>query len=769
MFQDTEPIDGNHLRIEMESSLSGTATEKSPHEETRKYVVIRGKRDEDGDEASRSAVDISEETSLTHVFHFLPVPAILVDQSQRIRFVNRAVAKISSDFRSILGNDISFLFPRQSDYLAVRGLLETIADHGQAQIRNGEIRIGNSRVSCHIFLGALSLADKQFTLFLIEDRASDRQASLLNEACKALVAVFPAGVAQFDLRVPIRCKSPLNELVSGVMNAELSNGNSEFADMHGFARLSELRGARLYEFVLLGSSLERTIHNWVEAGLPIHHTIVEDSLGEDRTVQIEVALAPTIKDEHISSFWMVKRNIEQIRQGKTALLEAESHFRTVIDQVSDLILTKSCDSRYSDANPAAERFLGQSQSAIVGRTPEEIWGTDAGSKIRTHDLRALEGKTSEHICTRCHGGISSTVHLVTTPVRRPDGKIIGLIDVGHRVPDQLQPTSSAPNRDGVRAARLPVSYSEAMRKTLETVWLAAKTEGIILITGETGAGKDFLARLIHDRSNRAAGPFLSINCAAVPLEVAESELFGHEAGAFTGASKRKKGLLELAEGGTLLMNEIGDLPLPLQAKLLTFLDTRSFSRVGGEKQISVDVRILAATNRDLAEDMATGVFRKDLFYRLNVLCVTVPSLRDRSEDLPALVDEILNEFSQRHNLPCPPQLDPSIMKALSDYHWPGNVRELRSVLERAVVMSGKREISLSCLGLQEASREWTLTAHFPDGKSLNDVLDEVKESLIQEALRRAKGKRKDAAALLGISRNSLKHHMRAQASRENRP
>lgn len=768
MSQDTELIDMTQL-LQGEHPLPGCATEKSLHDETRKYVVIKGKRGEDGIAAAQSPIEPLQETSLTHVFHLLPIPVILIDESYRIRFVNRAGETISSDFQNMLGKDISFLFPCQSDHLAVRGLLETIADHGQAQIPGGEILIGNVRLGCHIFLSSLSMADEHFTLFLIEDRTVHRQASLLDEACKTLVTVFPAGVAQFELRAPTPCKSPVHELASSIMNAQLTDGNSEFADMHGFALLSELRGARLYEFVFPGSSLERAIYDWVERGLPIHHTIAQGGLGTSETVQLEVVLAPTIRDKQVFSFWMVKRNVEQLRRDKTALLESEARFRTVIDQVNDLILTKGCDSQYTDANPAAERFLGRARSGIVGKTPEAIWGTESGSRIRMNDLRALEGKTSEHICTYYHGGISSTVHLVTAPVRDIDGKIIGLLDIGHRVPDQLQPSRVAQSGDSVRAARLPVCYSEAMRSTLGTVWVAAKTEGIILITGETGAGKDFLARLIHDRSNRATGPFLSINCAAVPLEVAESELFGHEAGAFTGATKRKKGLLELAEGGTLLMNEIGDLPLPLQAKLLTFLDTRSFSRVGGEKQISVDVRILAATNRDLAEDMAVGRFRKDLFYRLNVLCVTVPPLRDRSDDLPALIDEILNEFSQRHNLSCRPELDPSIMDALRDYHWPGNVRELRSVLERALVLSGKREISLSCLGLQEATEEWTLTTHFPDGESLNEVLDEVKESLIEEALRRAKGKRKDAAKLLGISRNSLKHHMRSKASRDNRP
>ena len=186
-----------------------------------------------------------------------------------------------------------------------------------------------------------------------------------------------------------------------------------------------------------------------------------------------------------------------------------------------------------------------------------------------------------------------------------------------------------------------------MKTTLEQVRRAAKTDSLVLFTGESGSGKDYLAEYLHRHSGRASGPYFTINCAAIAPDVADSELFGHEAGSFTGARGRKRGLLELAEGGTLLLNEVGELSSELQAKLLTFMDTQTFTRVGGETNIQVNIRIVAATNRDLEKDVESGRFRKDLFYRLNVFSVTVPSLRERMEDLPIMIDEILPALGRK--------------------------------------------------------------------------------------------------------------------------
>jgi DNA-binding NtrC family response regulator len=319
-------------------------------------------------------------------------------------------------------------------------------------------------------------------------------------------------------------------------------------------------------------------------------------------------------------------------------------------------------------------------------------------------------------------------------------------------------------KSGRGAPTLELRYpSQAMRSTLTQIRSVARTESIILILGESGSGKDFIAGYIHGHSSRSEGPFFSINCAAVAAELAESELFGHEPGAFTGAQGRKRGLLELAQSGTLLLNEIGELSLKLQAKLLTFLDTRSFTRVGGEREISVNARIIAATNRPLEKEVEKGRFRKDLYYRLNVFAITVPPLRQRLDDIPVLSEEILTQLSVETGLPKTSSIDPAAMKALMSYSWPGNVRELRNVIERALILSGNGPLKLASFALGQNNEDWLFPVSFPTDRSIHEVADDVKRSLINEALRRTGGSKNETARLLRISRFALAHQMKVLA------
>jgi DNA-binding NtrC family response regulator len=332
---------------------------------------------------------------------------------------------------------------------------------------------------------------------------------------------------------------------------------------------------------------------------------------------------------------------------------------------------------------------------------------------------------------------------------------VRLLRKSHRPPHTSPQTRRIP-------ARAKDAYpSEAMRSTLQKARQAAAGDSVVLLLGDSGTGKDYLARFIHNHSSRTDGPFFAINCAAVSPELAESELFGHEPGAFTGARGRKRGLLELAERGTLLLNEIGELAPALQAKLLTFLDTRSFTRVGGEVNISVDARLIAATNRDLEQEVAEGRFRKDLFYRLNVLTIRVPLLCERVPDIPILTREIIAQLVAEMDLSYTPEVDEASVKALCNYSWPGNVRELRNVVERSLMVSRGPIMTIAAVEPTEYRQDWSYRLHFPESGSLNDVLDETKRALIIEALRRSAGKRQAAASLLGISRNALFHHMKA--------
>jgi PAS domain S-box-containing protein len=617
-------------------------------------------------------------------------------------------------------------------------------------------------------MSAIEIKEKVLGLRSFEDQASQHEALSLNEKCKTLFSIFPAAIAQFRPLAPVSLNGPTDVLVSSIMNAQIVDGNGNFARMHGFTNLEDLRGKRLSKLVPHCGCLEQTLTAWIEHEFSTHSVIIDDALARDHQTQVELKLTAEIRDDLLVSFWIMKHGLKTLKPKESSFRNTEGQLRTVLNQVSELVLIQDLDSRYIDANTAAERILGLNRPDIIGKTPEDIWGTELGSEIKNYSVRALQGMISEHICTRHFHSISNAIHLVTTPVYDLDGNVIGALEIGHIVPDHLENPGRGKKTNPFRKPSLPVCNSEAMRKTLETALIAANTDAVVLILGETGAGKDFLASLIHDRSSRAARPLISINCASVPFHLAESELFGHEVGAFTGANKRKKGLLELAHGGTLLMNEIGDLPLLLQAKLLTFLDTKSFTRVGGEKQISVDVRILAATNRDLRNDVIRGLFRRDLFYRLNVITLSVPPLRERPEDLPALINEILVELAKQNKLPDVPDLDPSVLQLLKTYDWPGNVRELKSVLQRLLLFSPGDVIDADSLGLNRKNGERAFTTHFPSRQSLNELLDDLKHSLIEDALRRTGGRRKEAADLLGVTRNSLKHHMRGKSYRADR-
>ena len=371
----------------------------------------------------------------------------------------------------------------------------------------------------------------------------------------------------------------------------------------------------------------------------------------------------------------------------------------------------------------------------------------------------LQGESLEQEHTRTIRGVGATFLDIKVPMRDSRGKITGIIGISREITSRMRTQPEKP-------ALVHDYHAPAFRQTLRSARMAAETDSVILLIGESGAGKDYVARYIHRHSRRASGPFFSINCAAVAPELAESELFGYESGAFTGARGTKKGLLELAEGGTILLNEIGELSLMLQAKLLTFLDTRQFTRVGGVKVRSVSARLVAATNRDLAEEVQHKRFRHDLFYRLDVFTIEVPPLRDRVEDIPDLAKEIVEDLTESIGLESVPAIDARALKALVEYHWPGNVRELRNVLERALILCDKKRITIDDLNLQskmnagEPDRDWSFAVSFPEGETLNDVTYNVKRRLVVEALRRSNGNRNRTARLLGISIDSLKHYMR---------
>jgi DNA-binding NtrC family response regulator len=301
-----------------------------------------------------------------------------------------------------------------------------------------------------------------------------------------------------------------------------------------------------------------------------------------------------------------------------------------------------------------------------------------------------------------------------------------------------------------------VARGAKMQEVLATVERVATTNSTVLLGGESGVGKDLIAHVIHQKSRRASGPFVKINSTAIPENLLESELFGYEKGAFTGAIGNKPGKFELADKGTLFLDEIGDVPPAMQVKLLRVLQEREFEHLGGTRTLKVDVRLIAATNRDLRAALEDGTFRQDLYYRLNVVPLDIPPLREHKEDIPDLVNLFLARFAPESDKPIA-GISPEALHLLTDFYWPGNVRELENVIERACALAqGPRvEVSDIRLDVRRPKPENSAEAFLPEGMTLEQWEDEM----IREALRRAGGNKSQAARLLGLSRNALRYRL----------
>jgi two-component system NtrC family response regulator len=303
-----------------------------------------------------------------------------------------------------------------------------------------------------------------------------------------------------------------------------------------------------------------------------------------------------------------------------------------------------------------------------------------------------------------------------------------------------------------------IGKSKVMRDLFETIRKVAPTTTTVLIEGESGTGKELVAKSIHFNSLRRDKPFVAVNCSALAETLLESELFGHEKGAFTGAVAMKKGRFELADGGTLFLDEIGELSQNLQVKLLRVLQEKIFERVGGVKPISVDIRIVAATNKNLKEEMEQGRFREDLYYRLNVVHIVLPLLRERQEDILPLVEHVINKYREERKSADPVNgLDQEVERLFYDYSWPGNVRELENVIERAMIMCQSGDIKISDLPKEFKENVYN-TLHIegiPASAKLDEVLTMIEKKMITRALKLTNNVQSQAAELLGIGKSGL--------------
>ena len=453
----------------------------------------------------------------------------------------------------------------------------------------------------------------------------------------------------------------------------------------------------------------------------------------------------------------------RVAERTAQLARSESRIRAIVNALPDVVFVLDGDGRYVEIVTDDDRRLYRSTSDLIGQRADEVLPELAATSLREVTRTTIA---------------SGTVHVVEYPLDTHTG--VRWFE-GRSAPLRLEGHDGAPHvvviardiTDRKRADELERQNiylreafdtdlhfgeihgrSAAMQEVFRAIELVAKTDSSVLLSGETGTGKELIARAIHRSSRRATSVMVKVNCGALPATLIESELFGHERGAFTGAVQQKKGRFELANRGTIFLDEVGELPLDSQVKLLRVLQEHEFERVGGTQTLRVDSRIIAATNRDLGLEVQRGAFRSDLFFRLNIFPISVPPLRDRREDIPILARHFVREFAGRMGRPVD-QIDGRALDRLVAYNWPGNVRELANILERAVILCEGRVLQLAHLGLPAAAAV----------VMADDVvtLEEAERRHILKALEKTGGVLagpKGAAMLLGVNRSTLWSRMR---------
>lgn len=449
---------------------------------------------------------------------------------------------------------------------------------------------------------------------------------------------------------------------------------------------------------------------------------------------------------------------EQARAGR------EEFFRTVLESLAEGLVITDEESRVVYANGRFCDITGYTKDELVGKTSYELLlAPEEWPQQRRRLSERLSGKCEmyEHELLQKGGG-RRWVQVMATPYLDAQGRIVGTI--GALVCIEKTKALERENEwllDEVRSQSnfgSIIGRSDALKKVLEQIRVVAPTPAGVLILGESGTGKELVARAIHENSARRDKPLVRVNCASIPKDLFESEFFGHVKGAFTGAVKDRTGRFELAHGGTLFLDEVGEIPLDLQAKLLRVLQEGQFEKVGEEKTRTVDIRLIAATNRDLHAEARAGHFRQDLYFRLSVFPIELPPLRERREDIAPLAEFFLQQSAQRLGARAP-RLFPAQLRQLESYDWPGNVRELQNVIERAMILQaskGRLEFALSRDSLA-AGRKAAAPAPEVDGQALTDLKRQERE-VIARALEQTGGKiygPDGAAALLGMRPTTL--------------
>ena len=475
------------------------------------------------------------------------------------------------------------------------------------------------------------------------------------------------------------------------------------------------------------------------------------------------------KNGELLGFSKVTRDFSERKKNEEALRVSETRFRSLFEFSPDAIVVAGADGKITEINGQVEAFFGYARAELVGqaveilipdrfrkRHPEHRRNYDANPQTRPMGA-GLE------LYGRRKDGSEFPVDIVLGPMETAEGRsVLSVIrDLSHEKEAAEALRRSEQERSYLEGELITehqfeeiVGESSELKRVLKQVETVAGTDATVLILGETGTGKELIARAIHNLSARNEHTFVKLNCSAIPAGLLESELFGHEKGAFTGAIAQKVGRLELAHQGTFFLDEIGDLPLELQPKILRALQEKEFERLGGTRTIPVNVRLVAATNRNLAKMVAEGQFRSDLYYRLKVFPVAIPSLRERSDDIPLLVNYFVAKHAKRMNRSIA-TIPKEVMEALTKWHWPGNVRELENYIERAVILTRGSELRAPLSELEDLEESPQSTT--------DPTLEAAEREHILRVLRECKGMiggTKGAAEKLGLKRTTLNSKMK---------
>ncbi len=457
-----------------------------------------------------------------------------------------------------------------------------------------------------------------------------------------------------------------------------------------------------------------------------------------------------------------KRNEAALTKALDEITKSEAELRTIIDAIPQLIIAIGADGNFLHANQAVLEYTGLTKEEVGSEKFLDVFHPEDSQRLRDDRASALLRRTPFEYERRVRhrDGQFRWLLVQYNPLLDERGEVIRWYATGTDIDDRKQAEERTRQENFALREQIDqvfmfeeiVGSSSALKTVLSSIVKVAPTDSTVLITGETGTGKELIARAIHKSSQRAGQPFITVNCAAIPPSLIASELFGHEKGAFTGALQRRQGRFELAHSGTIFLDEIGELPTETQIALLRVLQERQFERVGGSRVIPTDVRIIAATNRDLAAAIASGTFRPDLFYRLNVFPVHVPPLRDRMEDIPMLVEYFVKRYAEKAGKEIS-KIDKDTLKRCRSYRWPGNIRELQNIIERSVIL---------CAGdtfwIDEAWLSSQVPPRLESSGPLTQNVQSYEKGLIEAALAESKGKvagPNGAATKLGIPRSTL--------------